>query len=47
MHGILVLTYEFLDGELSLDVQPDSIGGVEDTGYLSEGQHSVTLLVVD
>ena len=36
-----------IDGELEVDAEPDTSGGVLGSGYLSEGEHSVELRVED
>ena len=36
-----------IDGELFEEVVPDSSGNISDSRYLSEGEHSITLLVED
>ena len=36
-----------IDGELFEEVIPDSSGNISNTGYLSEGEHAITLFVED
>ena len=44
---LLVWWESDLDGELDLDVEPSSDGTVSDASYLSEGEHFLTLGVLD
>ena len=36
-----------IDGEISLESEPDSNGSIDDAGYLSEGQHFLEVRVTD
>ena len=44
---LLVWWESDLDGELDLDVEPSSDGSVSDASYLGEGEHFLTLSVLD